>query len=141
MVSMALESVVDFVDKVISDLIPYIATILSAGIVLYFDGIIFSGGKGWVKGLKNTFETLNKGFMYFLANIIVMLVVGFLLKGVIEKLLFTHKTYFLPLLLQAFVLMYVYYLHEHSKGGALKRSVIILELIVILFFYICYIFF
>ena len=133
--------IVQYIEGIIVSLIPYLSTVLAAGIVLYFDGLIFSGGEGWVKGLKNTFETFNKGFLYFLGNIIVMLVVGYFLQDIIQTVLFTYKTYFLPLVFQSLVLIYIYYLHTYSKGGALRLNVIILEILVLITFYLFSIFF
>lgn len=132
--------IIQYVDDIIIPLIPYFSMVLAGGVVLYFDGIIFSGGKGWVKGLENTFKTLNKGFLYFLANIIAMLVAGYFLQVIIQSILLRYRTYFLPVVLQSLLLIYVYYLHMYSKKGFLRLNVIIFQIIVVIIFYIFYTF-
>ncbi|MFH0860289.1 MAG: hypothetical protein V1921_03740 [Candidatus Altiarchaeota archaeon] len=128
--------IIDYTNNIIDPLIPYLSILLAGGIVLYFDGLLFSGGKGWVKGFKNTFETLNKGFKYFLLNIFAMLVAGYVLQLIIQNILFTYKRFFIPLISQFLLLIYVYYLKTYSKKGALRWSVIVLELLVVAIFYV-----
>lgn len=124
------------IDEIFQAIIPYFSMIMAGAMVLYFDGLIFSGGKGWVKGLKNTFESLNKGFIYFLANIILMLIAGFILQELIQSILFTYKKYFIPLLFQISLIIYIYYLHAYSKKGFIRSNVIIFQLLILLIFYL-----
>ena len=70
--------IIQNIDKLTISLIYPISIILAAGIILYFDGLLFSGGKGWVKGIKETFTSFNKGFLFFMANIIGMIVIGYI---------------------------------------------------------------
>ena len=124
------------IDNIIVKIIPYFSMVLAGGIVLYFDGLIFSGGKGWVKGLKNTFETSNKGFMYFLANIIILLIAGYLLQILIQNILFTNREYFIPLILQLMLIIYVYYLHTYTKKGFLRSTTIVFQIVILVIFHL-----
>ena len=124
------------IDKIVVEIIPYFSMVLAGGIVLYFDGLIFSGGKGWVKGLKNTFETFNKGFVYFLVNIILLLIFGYLLQILIQNILFSNIEYFIPVVLQLILFVYIYYLHTYSKKKFIWQPVIVLQIFILVIFYL-----
>jgi len=122
------------INDFIIGLIPIISVVFSAGLVLYADGVIFSGGKGWRKGLKNVFETINKGFLYFLANVVAMVVVGYFLEKLIKGVLITYQTFFLPIILLFLSLLYFYYLKQYTKKGLKRWRVLIISLLIIAIF-------
>lgn len=119
------------IENLIDKLIPILSIVFSAGLVLYFDGLIFSGGKGWVKGMKNAFQTINKGFFYFLANIVGIIIASYFLEKLISWVLFTYKIFFLPTIILLLSLLYFYYLNKYTKKGLKRWRVPIIILIVI----------
>ncbi len=125
----------------IQSLIQIISIVISAGLVLYFDGFLFSGGKGWVKGLGNAFRSANKGFLYFFANIIAMIVAGYYLEKFIRWILLSFMKYFIPIILSCIALIYFYYLINYTKKGLKNLSVLIIILVIVILFFIFYKFF
>jgi len=123
-------------ENLILTLIKILSVIFAGGLVLYFDGIIFSGGKEWRKGIQNAFLTIRKGYLYFLANIVAMVIVGYFLERLIAWILFTYRKYFLPTLILFMVLLYFYYLQKYTKKGLRRWNVLFWSIFVLLVYFL-----
>lgn len=122
-------------------LIPYVAWVLTGFIGLMLGGIIVKSGNGWGKIIgSDLFQSKKKQFLFIIIEVVGILVGAIYLQKLLEYFLFVFSDYLIAIIIEFFIIFYIWFLHrgeydiKNSRVAIIISEIITIFLIIIIYF-------